>query len=355
MNFALTTNQTDLRDAARRHLEDRYPAARIADLADGPGADRDAWPALRDQGWLDPDLDPVLLALLAEETGRALLPAPWWATVRTDLPKPSGRPSTLADGSTTCHADDVAGRWRLDGRISAVTDAEHAEEFVVSAGGPDGLMLFLVTAGDPGLTVTPVPGVDPLRRGADLTLAGATGELLTAPGEAAEVLTATGRRSALLLGAEAVGVAARALEMAVEHAKTRVQFGRAIGSYQAVAHRLADGYSDVELARSLVYRAACVLARPGDDPGEALACAAYAGALAAVRVCESAIQVLGGMGVTWEHPLHRWYRRALWIDAYLTGRTDPLGAIAAELLGAAPGTPAPRGAAASPAEAAAWR
>src|SRR5262249_56007828 len=121
-------------------------------------------------------------------------------------------------------------------------------------------------------------------------------------------------RAFAALALEAVGVAARTLELATEHARSREQFGRPIGSYQAIAHRLADAYVETELARSLAYWAAWCLAE--DDPQAPVAAAAAKAhaADAAVGVCERAIQTAGGTGFTWEHPLHRYYRRALWIQ-----------------------------------------
>jgi alkylation response protein AidB-like acyl-CoA dehydrogenase len=139
--------------------------------------------------------------------------------------------------------------------------------------------------------------------------------------------------------AEALGVAQRALDLGVEHAKTRLQFGKPIGTYQAVSHPLAQTYTDVELARSLVYWAAwCVaegekagsaggkaaVARPEDPAafgggGRATLAAAAAKAFAteaAVIACERSIQVHGGIGFTWEHPLHRFYKRALWLEGF---------------------------------------
>ena len=115
--------------------------------------------------------------------------------------------------------------------------------------------------------------------------------------------------------AEALGVAQRALDFGVEHAKTRVQFGKPIGTYQAVSHPLAQTYTDVELARSLVYWAAWCVAE-GDERAPAAAAAAKAFTTeAAVAACERSIQVHGGIGFTWEHVLHEYYKRALWIQA----------------------------------------
>jgi alkylation response protein AidB-like acyl-CoA dehydrogenase len=118
------------------------------------------------------------------------------------------------------------------------------------------------------------------------------------------------------LSLEAVGVAAKALELAVEYAKTREQFGRPIGVYQAVSHRLADTYVETELARSLAYWAAwCVAEQDEQAPIAVAAAKAYCGD-AAVAACERSIQVHGGIGFTWEHVLHTYYKRALWIQAY---------------------------------------
>jgi alkylation response protein AidB-like acyl-CoA dehydrogenase len=139
-------------------------------------------------------------------------------------------------------------------------------------------------------------------------------------------------RAHAALAAEAVGVARRALELGVEHARTRTQFGRAIGAYQAVAHPLADSYADVELAESLAYWAAwSVDGDPAEAPRAAAAAKAFA-AEAAVAACERAIQVHGGTGFTWEHPLQRYYRRAQWIEAFGGYPSAQLDAIAASLL-----------------------
>jgi alkylation response protein AidB-like acyl-CoA dehydrogenase len=136
------------------------------------------------------------------------------------------------------------------------------------------------------------------------------------------------------LALEAAGIAQRALEFGVEHAKTREQFGRPIGIYQAVSHPLADTYVESELARSLAYWAAWCVADGDDETPVAVAAAAaksYAGDVA-VAACERAIQVLGGIGFTWEHPLHAYYKRALWIQAYGGYPREQRAKIAAWLL-----------------------
>jgi alkylation response protein AidB-like acyl-CoA dehydrogenase len=118
------------------------------------------------------------------------------------------------------------------------------------------------------------------------------------------------------LALEAVGIAAKVLELAVEHAKTREQFGRPIGVYQAVSHPLADTYVETELARSLAYWAAWCVAEGEEQTPIAVAGAKSFAADVAVTACERSIQVHGGIGFTWEHVLHRYYKRALAIQAF---------------------------------------
>jgi alkylation response protein AidB-like acyl-CoA dehydrogenase len=119
-----------------------------------------------------------------------------------------------------------------------------------------------------------------------------------------------------ILALEAVGIGKKALELGVEHAQNREQFGRKIGVYQAVSHELADTFVETELARSLAYWAAWCVAEDDEQAPIAVAAAkAYAGD-AAVAACERSIQVHGGIGFTWEHVLHEYYKRALWIQAY---------------------------------------
>ena len=134
------------------------------------------------------------------------------------------------------------------------------------------------------------------------------------------------------LALEAAGIAQRALEFGVEHARTREQFGRPIGVYQAVSHQLADTYVETELARSLAYWAAWCVAEGDEQAPVAVAAAkAYCGD-AAVSACERSIQVHGGIGFTWEHVLHVYYKRALWIQAFGGYAREHRAQIAAWLL-----------------------
>jgi len=151
------------------------------------------------------------------------------------------------------------------------------------------------------------------------------------------VATAAGGGGARLraaMAAEAVGVAQRALELGVEYAKTREQFGKKIGVYQAVSHALANTYADVELARSLAYWAAWCVAEEDEQAQVAAAAAKAFATEAAVAACERSIQVHGGIGFTWEHPLHRFYKRALWLEGFGTRPAELRAEIAEALLGA---------------------
>jgi alkylation response protein AidB-like acyl-CoA dehydrogenase len=345
LGCSLTDTHNEIRDAARRYLGDQYPAERIAELADSGQGDLAGWAELRRQGWLDAELGVVELTVLAEESGRALLPAPWLFTAGLAVPvyRTAGAglpgPATLAGGdglhatATTTSAGDG---WRVDGYLPGVPGTAGAAEILVVARDGDGRAVFGVLPDAPGVTRTRVAGIDPLREAADIRLTGAPARRLAGPEQAAPLLAEIGDRITVMLAGEAVGVAGRALEVAVGYAKVREQFGRPIGSFQAVAHALAEGYADVELARSLAYGAAFAVAasEPG-DPGtrQLLALAVHAGCRAAAGVCEAAIQACGGIGVTWEFPLHWWYRRALWLDAFHAARGDPLEVLAGAVLG----------------------
>ena len=150
----------------------------------------------------------------------------------------------------------------------------------------------------------------------------------------AEFFNESGSREEQLaaLSLEAVGISAKVLDLAVEHARTREQFGRPIGVYQAVSHKLADTFVETELARSLAYWAAWCVAEGDEQTPHAVAAAkAYCGD-AAVAACERSIQVHGGIGFTWEHVLHHYYKRALWIQAYGGYAREHRAQIAAWLL-----------------------
>jgi acyl-CoA dehydrogenase len=332
VDFAFSEEQQMLRAAAQEWLADRYPLDRVVELADSDaGWDPAVWAELTGLGWLDPELDLLEHAVLAEEAGYALLPAPWFSSVALALPvlgAPPARPATLAwaddaaatlreaASSVACRADDDVDGWRLSGTKRAVPDGAAAAEAIVVARTAEEVALFRVDLAEHAEVVRPLSTEDRTRRLAELRLDGTPAEPVEHAGPVAAALGAVRRRSAALLACEAVGITQRALDLAVDYAKTRTQFDRPIGSYQGVSHGLADVYAALQLARSLAYRAAwCVSA---DDPAadEATATATVAAARAAVGGCETAIQSMGGIGFSWDHPLHRFYKRARWIAAF---------------------------------------
>jgi alkylation response protein AidB-like acyl-CoA dehydrogenase len=339
VDFAFSAEQEMLRAAAREYLTDRVPPERVVTLAETDPAARGAaggtqiWATLSELGWLDLE-DFLDEAVLFEEAGRALLPVPYLATVALTRPAlVTEQPATLA------WAEDAAplltsGGWataadsagRLTGVKRLVPDLAVAERVVVVAA--DGLYAVDVT---PQL-VTALSTVDRLRPLANLTLDGTPGERV---GDL-DLLPLMRRRAFAALAGEAGGVAQSALDLATAHAKERQQFGRIIGTYQAVSHQIADIFTALALARSLATWAAWTVS--ADDEGAELACAAAKSAAgdAAVVACEKAIQVHGGVGFTYEHILHRYYKRAQWISAFEgTGRAQR-AELATALLGRQP-------------------
>ncbi|AZK94676.1 MULTISPECIES: acyl-CoA dehydrogenase family protein [Streptomyces] len=323
------------------------------------------------------------LAVAAEETGRVLLPSPLLATAGlaaplvTALGTPGQRAALLpdlADGSLTCalavpggalstalglvpapgpgntspgwagggraggiqarRTESPPGGWLLYGEADQVLDGHSAGLLLVAAhtgGYPRSrTLLFLVPAGAPGLTRTRRTTLDETRPQARLELRDCPAALLGAPDSAdtgapvAAALAATGARAAVFIAAEAIGAAESALRRTVEHVRQREQFGRPIGSFQAVKHRLADLYVRVRAARS----AASWAARHPDDAGLALA-----QALEALRtVAAETVQLHGGTGFTWEHDAHLFFKRAA-ADELLFGPVHRLRAHAAEQAG----------------------
>jgi alkylation response protein AidB-like acyl-CoA dehydrogenase len=307
MHFAFTPEQEALRAEARRWLDEHYPPERVAELADSDaGWDPASWGELAELGWLGVSvaeeeggagLGFLEEAVLIEELGRALYPGPYFSTIALALP------TLEAEERAKVAAGEVRWSAQVDGLVPDLALVDR----VVTAGGA-------VDA-----TGETVPTMDATRR---------LGRLASAAGDA----TVDRPRLRAALALEAVGIAQRALDWGVEHAKERRQFGKAIGVYQAVSHSLVDAFMAVELARSLAYWAAWCVAEADDQaPTAAAAAKAYA-AEAAVSACERAIQVHGGIGFTWEHPLHRFYKRAQWIQAFDGFPAGQRAEIAAELL-----------------------
>ncbi len=363
MDFSLSEEQLALQEAARRLFTDRVPLDGLgatADAADAvDAADAKLWADVVRLGFVglaQQGGDFTLDAVPLEEAGYALAPVPLLCSA---IAAPALTADADADGpvaSTVAWAEPQGpdgagadafgpveqvraravvgdGAARLTGPKEDVPDLQLAERLVVLARTDDRPSVWVVRLPDPdAVRVAYQPTLDGTRRVGRVDLTDAPAE--PAPDGA---VVAIRRRALAGLGLESVGVAQRALELAVAHASTREQFGRPIGSYQAVSHRVADVYVAVELARSLAYRAAfwVAAAEAGADASEVdVACAAAkaAGGQAAVQACETLVQVLGGMGMTWEHPAHRLYKRALANRSYGGGPAVHRAAIAAALL-----------------------
>jgi len=290
MDFGLTDEQRELKAQAREVLSGEPPE----------------WSELGELGWLGVSVSEELggaglsfveEALLHEELGYALYDGPFLATMLAlpDLPPEEQRAVAAGNTKWSVEIEGLVPEW---GRIDRVLTETGPVE-------PEGEQL---------------PSIDPTRPLGRLS--NPSNKLLQ--GKSARALAA--------LACEAVGVAQRALELAIEHARTREQFGRPIGVYQAVSHKLADTYVETELARSLAYWAAWCVAQ--DDPQAELAAAAAKSAAgeAAVAACERSIQVHGGTGFTWEHVLHRFYKRAQWIDGFAGSAAQQRRVVAAALL-----------------------
>ena len=302
MIFAFTDEQEQLRQEARSFLA---------------GKPEPSWAELAELGWLGVSVPEELggaglgfleEAVLFEELGRALYAGPYFATVGLALPALGEEQlARVASGDERWSAE-------VDGLVPdlAWVDWVVTEEGAARA------------EGETLPTMDETRSLGRLANGDRTPLAGALDRPRTLAG----------------LACEAVGVAQKALELGVEHASNRRQFGRPIGVYQAVSHALADTYVETELARSLAYWAAwCVASRDEQAAVAAAAAKAYASE-AAVAACERAIQVHGGIGFTWEHVLHRYYKRAQWLESFWGFPASQRAEVAASLLeGARGGVP----------------
>ena len=289
MDFAFTQEQEELRREARAFLE-ANPAAPLAEL--------------RELGWLGvsvPEerggggLSFLDEAILFEEAGRALYSGPFLTTavVLPALPE----------------IDEQAWSVEVDG---FVPDLLHVDRVLTEG------MRSLPAEGE---MLATMDEARPLGR---LTAAG--GEAVAGEWEPVRL------RLLAALALEAVGIAQRALELGIEYVSEREQFGKKIGTYQAVSHPLADTYVETELARSLAYWAAWCVAEEDEQAAVAVAAAKAQCAETAVAACERSIQVHGGIGFTWEHPLHRYYKRAQWLDAFGGHAAAQRAIVAAALL-----------------------
>ena len=245
--------------------------------------------------------DDELLAGLAAGSTTAALTVPFPAAPGA-LPPVTVRVGGPRDG-------DAAGTNRLSGTVTAVIDAIPAGVLLVPADGvPYGL--YVVSAADPGVTVTPVVSLDMTRQLSDLTLDGAVGRPIAAGQGAERAVLAALAAGAAMLASEQLGLAERCVEMTVAYLKERRQFGRPVGSFQALKHRLADLWVGVTQARAAARYAAACLATGDPDAPVAVALAKAACSDIAVRASQESVQLHGGIGFTWEHPAHLYLKRA---------------------------------------------
>ena len=345
--FVFTDEQQDLRDMVRRFLAEKSPVTEVRRLmVTEAGYDPAVWAQLGRlglAGLIIPEeyggagRGPVEQLIVCEEMGAALLSAPYLASAvlaagallasgdaaaQAEFLPPIASGETIAtlavaedDGSWTPDEFRVTARWSgdrylLDGRKSFVLDGMVADLILVAASSDDGPALFAVGGGAPGLSGQAMQTLDMTRKQAVLTFSGTPGRPVCQPGAATEIVAQAVRGGMLALAAEQVGGAQRCLDMAVAYAKVRHQFGRAIGSFQAVKHMCADMLLEVESARSAAYYAAWAAADGAADLPLVASLAKARCSEAYFQVAASNIQVHGGIGFTWEHDAHLYYRRA---------------------------------------------
>ena len=364
MDFSFTEEQQMLREQVRSFMASEFPHQRIAELAESDeGWDPSSWRKMAQLGWTGLSIPEehggagmsfLEEAVLIEELGYGLYPGPYLSTIALALPALQGAPDVLesvASGGVrvalafaeptgartiedtdrlTTSAESDGEEWALTGIKEPVADLPLATHVVVSATTTGGAGLWLVEP--QGDAVTLLGSIDGTRRMGRLTLESRRATLLVAPAQGDAVLSHIRRRTDAALALEAVGIAQRVLELARDHASERKQFDRAIGSYQAVSHQIADTYMSTELARSLAYWAAWSVAESTEEADRAAAAAHSMAGEAAVVACERSIQVHGGIGFTWEHVLHRYYKRALAISSFNGTPATQRAAIAASLL-----------------------
>ena len=352
MDFGLSEDQEALARAARDFLARECPPALVRETAKTPdGVPRALYAKMAELGWMGlvvPEaggglgLGILELALVCEELGRAAAPGPFLATQiviaallragsaaqrRRWLPAliAGERLATLAylEASDRHDADGITLRarrtragWRLDGRKLFVAGVPGVDLLLVPArAGRSGLSLFLVDAATPGVRLRPEETIDLTRRVGEVELRDVALErdaLVGREGQGAALLARLIDLGALLVAADSLGGAARTLDMAVEYAKVRQQFGRPIGSFQAIKHIAAEMVAEVEPARALVWYAAYAFDhRPREAPRAAAIAKARLGEVYG-RTANRSVQIHGGIGFTWEHDLHLWFKRACW-------------------------------------------
>ena len=347
MIFAFTEEQEQLRAAVRRFLTEKSPESEVRRLMETvSGYDVEVWRQAARQLGLTGLAIPekfggsgsgyVELTVVFEEMGAALLCAPFFATValaanlllsiddeiaKADylpglacgdviatvaLAEPSGR---WDEAGVSLAATGRAGAWTLTGEKLYVLDGAVAGLLLVVARTPAGVSVFAVDSGAPGLTVQPLATMDQTRKQARVRLDATPARLLGSEGTGWPAVSRMLDLAAVALAAEQVGGAQRVLDMAVDYAKTRVQFGKPIGSFQAIKHKCADMFLEVESARSAAYYG-CFTAQDVDELPVAASLAKAYCSEAYLHAAGENIQIHGGIGFTWEHPAHLYFKRA---------------------------------------------
>jgi alkylation response protein AidB-like acyl-CoA dehydrogenase len=316
VNFGLNDEQREIQSTAREFLSDRFKPEKVRELAESRAYDEAIWREISELGWpgiavAEEDggqgLGLIELVLIAEQTGYALAPTPLMSTWNAALFLSEGSDEQRERWLPGVAAGETPAAAAFDGRTegSVVPDAEGAAVLLLS-GGEDAARVV-----DPSdATIVPLDLIDTTRRYFKVSADG--GEEI--PGDADDAAN----RACVALAAELTGVAARAMDMAVDYAKEREQFGRAIGAYQAVSHRCAQMLYDVEESRSLTYYAAWTAGAEPESLPLASSMAKARASDAARSVAAAALQVFGGIGFTWEHDLHFLLKRA-WVSAELLG------------------------------------
>ena len=348
MNFAFTEEQEELRKTVRAFLEAKSPETAVREqMETEAGFDAAVWSQMGEQLGLQGLAIPeefggsgytfVELGIVLEEQGRALLCAPFFSTVvlaantllhsGDDAAKKAHLPG-IASGATiatvaftepsgkwdesgiTLQATASGDGWTLSGTKMFVIDGHTAGLVIVAARTAKGVTLFTVAGDAAGLTRTALSTMDQTRKQAKLEFADTPATLLGTEGEGWAVLSTVLDLAAVGLAAEQVGGAQKVLEQAVEYAKVRVQFGRPIGSFQAIKHKCADMLLEVESAKSAAYYGLWCAAEQNDElPSVASLAKAYCSEAYFHATAEN-IQIHGGIGFTWEHPAHLYFKRA---------------------------------------------
>jgi alkylation response protein AidB-like acyl-CoA dehydrogenase len=362
MKFSFTDEQQEFRSVLRRFLEDKSPTTEVRRLMEtDAGCDPEVWRQLCQELGLTAIHIPESyggqgfgvgeLAIAVEEMGRALLCAPYFASTvlaATAILKAGSEDQkqlmlpdiALGETIATLALAEESGVWdtsgiamtatasrdkyTLEGTKSFVLDGCTAGLIVVVArkagsSDDDGVSFFTVAGDAAGLERVQLNSMDPTRKLARLTFNGVDAELLGEEGDAARPLAETLDVAAICLANEMVGGAERLRESAVEYANMRVQFGRAIGSFQTLKHKAADMLLEVELAKSAAYYAAAA-ADENDEEVSALASLAKAAAADVyMQTAVHTVQIHGGIGFTWDNDTHLWFKRAKSSEVFLGG------------------------------------